>query len=194
MVGPEKKSFRLHKSLLCHASKYFDAALNGGFKEAEEEKIEMLGDCAEMFKHFQFWLYSNTINMSTNKRFDIEWKQLIDLFIFGEARGIPNLMNCAIDGLIDKQAYMFWTPLDQIPYIYDNTAPKSPLRQLLVDLVIRDSNFHDDSWFSEVTFQWTTKEFLSDLAVAQCEFRRGVRSVADDFKATRRDYHVLASD
>lgn len=66
IVGQQKKHFTLHKSLLCQASSYSDAALNGGFKETEEQKIEMFEEDDETFRHFQFWIYSKTIKMRTD--------------------------------------------------------------------------------------------------------------------------------
>ncbi|MCJ1461297.1 hypothetical protein MMC28_011679 [Mycoblastus sanguinarius] len=33
IVGPEKQLFQIHKDLLCNVSTYFNAALNGQFKE-----------------------------------------------------------------------------------------------------------------------------------------------------------------
>jgi len=118
----------------------------------------------------------------------------VEFFIFGKARGTPALMNAAVDGIIEKQCLMEWTPLDQIPYIYDNTTPGSPLRQLFIDFTIKHCKITDGSWFSEEAFGWYTKEFLFNLAVAHCEIRKGLRSVVDDFKASRCKYRVPAFD
>ncbi len=72
----------------------------------------MLEEDDETFRHFQFWIYSRAIKLTTDKECDVEWKQLVELFIFGKARGTPALMNAAVDGIIEKQCLMEWTPLD----------------------------------------------------------------------------------
>ena len=41
VVGPEAKVLNIHKQILCGASSYFNAALKGKFKEAQEQKINI---------------------------------------------------------------------------------------------------------------------------------------------------------
>lgn len=59
-VGPEEQKFTIHKGLLCAVSTYFKAALEGGFKEAEEQMINMPEDDVEVFEHFQLWVYTGS--------------------------------------------------------------------------------------------------------------------------------------
>lgn len=117
IVGQQKKHFNMHKSLLCQVTDYSHAALNGGFKGTEEQKTEMLEEDDETFGYFQFWIYSKAIKMTTEKECDIEWKQLVDLFIFGEAQGIPALMNAAIDGVIEQQRFAMDTVGPDLLYL-----------------------------------------------------------------------------
>ena len=70
----------------CDVSTYFNAALNGNFKEAWEQTVEMPEEEVDVFKHFQYWLYSKSIVMTDQSENDIDWRILIDLFILGEAR------------------------------------------------------------------------------------------------------------
>ena len=64
IVGPDRKVFSLHKRLLCENSEYFKAALEGSFKEATTQSIELLDDKVEIFKVFQHWLYTGTLTPS----------------------------------------------------------------------------------------------------------------------------------
>ncbi|KAH9222811.1 hypothetical protein DL95DRAFT_380561, partial [Leptodontidium sp. 2 PMI_412] len=50
IVGKDKKHYSLPKDLLCYHSRYFDRCFNGGFKEAEEQKLELLEDSVEDFE------------------------------------------------------------------------------------------------------------------------------------------------
>ncbi|CAG8950608.1 hypothetical protein HYFRA_00002817 [Hymenoscyphus fraxineus] len=49
-VGPTRKHFSLPKLLLCHYSKFFDACLNGGFREAKEQKLDLPEDEVRYFE------------------------------------------------------------------------------------------------------------------------------------------------
>ena len=62
LVGNEyhARSFTIHKELLCAASKYFDGALNDGFKESSSG-LEMANDCPFAFEVLYQWLYSGYV-------------------------------------------------------------------------------------------------------------------------------------
>lgn len=193
IVGPEQQIFILHKDLLCETSSYFQAALNGSFLEAKTQEIRLEKEDVTVFKHFQYWLYSRAILMTETSTNDIEWIVLVDLYVLGETRGIPQLQNDAIDGFISKYATLRWTPLDQICRIYENTPENSPLRRLLVDWSVSHCNLDDDSWFSDKTFAFFNKESLFDLSKALYQLKCNLRTKVIDFGAIRKDYHVSAS-
>src|ERR1039457_3672960 len=48
-VGPDRKHYRLPKDLLCFYSSVFDGALNGHFREAREQVMELPEDDVEDF-------------------------------------------------------------------------------------------------------------------------------------------------
>ncbi|KAF4629010.1 hypothetical protein G7Y89_g9140 [Cudoniella acicularis] len=60
-VGPERKHFVVHKSLLTTQSTYFDRALNGNFKEAEENSIYMEEEDPAAVGLLVGWLYRGAI-------------------------------------------------------------------------------------------------------------------------------------
>lgn len=184
LVGPDKQPFIIHRELLCETSSYFAAALQGEFKEAKEQRIEMLEEDVAMFQSFQIWLYSDNI-LTTNTREN--WKILFDLHIFGDARGIPHLQNAAVDALINKEHRLKWIPAYQFKYVYEDTSEKSPLRRLLVDWT---ASLSAADWFTEDKFEWYGKRFLFDMAMAQYEMRKGVKKVITDFRSHCEDYHV----
>lgn len=51
-VGPDKKEFSLQTGLFCNTAAYFRAALDGNFKESQEQSIEMPENDPEVFKYF----------------------------------------------------------------------------------------------------------------------------------------------
>ena len=199
VIGPQKNLFKLHKELLCNASTYFAAALKGNFREATTQTVEMPEADPELFRHFQHWLYSKTLLMSSKSENDIPWPVLINLFIFGEAHGIPDLQNASIDGIINKQATGRLTPLEQINHVYDNTGERSPLRRLFVDLTHTIAHFNHkcdaDGWLIEAKYEMFPKRFLFDVAVEYCR-KWNDDEVVDvvDFRKVRENYHVESSD
>ncbi len=201
LVGPEKEIFKVHRQILCNTSSYFDAALNGNFKEAKQGRVEMLEDDVNTFKNFQYWLYSREIHVEEGNEIyesnnNKQWDMLIDLFIFGEARGIPGLQNAAIDGLIDEMHAKNELRVAAIRRIYENTPENSPLRRLYVDIVhssaYLDRDLEHGAWFAKKEYSVYKKEFLFDLAAAYCQRVNGEIEKIKDFTAVRSNYHVSA--
>lgn len=60
-VGPERKRYLIHKTLLTNQSEYFDKALNGPFKEADEQSIYLEEETPAAFDLLVGWLYQNSI-------------------------------------------------------------------------------------------------------------------------------------
>jgi hypothetical protein len=60
-VGPNRKHYVVHKQLLTSQSDYFDKALNGRFKEAEEGKIHLEEDDPAAVELLIGWLYRGVI-------------------------------------------------------------------------------------------------------------------------------------
>jgi hypothetical protein len=60
-VGPERKRCLIHKDLLTKQSEYFNSALNGKFKEAEENSIHLEEESPATFDLLVGWLYQGRI-------------------------------------------------------------------------------------------------------------------------------------
>ncbi|OBT89993.1 hypothetical protein VE02_01615 [Pseudogymnoascus sp. 03VT05] len=60
-VGPREKRYSVHKALLTSQSEYFEKALNGKFKEADEQIIRLPEDSPDAFDVLIGWLYQNQI-------------------------------------------------------------------------------------------------------------------------------------
>lgn len=60
LVGPEKHRFDVHRALVCASSDFFQAALNGGFKEQGGE-INLPDQETKTFKFFVHWLYTGKL-------------------------------------------------------------------------------------------------------------------------------------
>lgn len=60
-VGPERKRYLVHKALLTKESDYFDRALNGSFKEAEDQAIDLPEETPAAVDLLVGWLYQDKI-------------------------------------------------------------------------------------------------------------------------------------
>ena len=187
--------------MLCQASAYFAAALNGNFKEARDQTIELPEDDVEIITYFQYWLYCRDIPIKTSNKdgddredkTDWQFKMLIDLFIFSEARGIPELQNAAIHFFINNEYGEAYLPTHYIRYVYRNVSASSPLRRLLVDMTHSYAHMNVDNtlgaWFPRESEDYC-KDFLLDLAAAYCERVNGNKEKITDFRAVRSNYYV----
>ncbi len=61
-VGPEQQAFIVHKDFLCNVSPFFAAALQGHFKEAEEDKVRLPVEDPKVFEYFLQWLYTKDLS------------------------------------------------------------------------------------------------------------------------------------
>lgn len=60
-LGPERRHFRIHKSIICKKIPYFDKMFNSGFKEGSDNKDELPEDQADSFEILQEWVYTGVL-------------------------------------------------------------------------------------------------------------------------------------
>ena len=190
LVGVSRQEFNIHKELLCNISPYFSAALKGNFKEAKEQKIEMLEEDPKAFAYFQLWAYTGCIITEHESEKDITETMLIRLYVFAEAHCIPRLQNAAIDLLVDRIASLNVIPVNSLAFVYANTAESSLLRRLFVDELATTCHLHNPKWFKESTRSIYPADFLFDLIIAQSERVGKERVSTTHFKKVRSDYHA----
>jgi BTB/POZ domain len=62
LVGPKKTSSVACRELICESSPFFEKALNGDFKEASNNEMELPEINAKIFDHFLQWLYTKSFD------------------------------------------------------------------------------------------------------------------------------------
>ena len=96
-VGTEKTRFYVHNKFLCNASTFFEAALEGGFEEAESQRIELPEDKPEIVELFLEWLYTKEYRGPDEELLHkgpgngIELRPAMDLFVFADKLGTQRL-------------------------------------------------------------------------------------------------------
>ena len=162
---------------MCRSAPYFKAALEEEFKESDGQVLELPDDDPVAFSHFQLWLYTGNILESHEHAKDIDWEVPVNIYLFGDVRGIPGLQNEAIDVYIDKYVAIKIIPVYQLRCVYKNTLDGSPLRKLMVDMMTFDAVLTDEAeWFDEEAKFIYPCQFFIDLAKSLYEDRAGTKT------------------
>ncbi|KAL8822219.1 MAG: hypothetical protein Q9191_007044, partial [Dirinaria sp. TL-2023a] len=186
-VGPEKTEFGIHKGVLCNASPFFRAALEGGFKETVEQTLELPEAAVDAFKLFQFWLYSRRFEKpSAYADTEETWTSFVQLYIFAEVHGMPELQNDVMDILcaLFELGYPFdWSAITDV---YKDCPSNSPLRRVIVDMCVR-LPLSKAGWFQEDVLSSYPIEWLRDVILAQDYLLTYGLKITDP---KGKDYHV----
>jgi len=188
VVGEEKRVFIVPKELLYSVSEYFKAALEGNFKEATEQKVELPDDDPEVIERVLLWAYTGKILDQGETVDDMSFMNLAGIYVFAESRCVPQLQNDIID-LIIRRSYA--TGIDLLDPIedgnwYTNVSPSSLLRRLAADISADAGKLDSPDW----KFQSYPKDFL--IGLIQAFYRIKEEGHVEDFWKIRCDYHIHA--
>jgi hypothetical protein len=130
-----KRTFKVYEALLTHYSSYFRTSLNGRWREARLKTIDLSEDKPEVFQAFFNWLMIGKLYARLTPEGNIPYNSrlICQIYVFGDARGIPELCNAAVDLLFQKNCQSWQIPTPVLQYIYANTPDNCTLRKLLVD-------------------------------------------------------------
>lgn len=148
-----------------------------------------------LFKIFITWLYARRlrVNLPDGRDTPCQALTLVQLFVFGDVRGIPALRNDVIDAFVKERHTVH---KEVIPYLYENTPESSPLRKLFVDLINwqyqmstieKKGIFHPD----RDTLPYFTREFLMELLIARDQLPRPILKVNSPFSRQRCSFREL---
>ena len=149
--GAGAKTFNIYKGVLVHYSDYFRNALKGCWKEGQDNIIELPDDDPEVFRVFQYWLFSRRLyheETTLADKQDVEevplsYGHIVNIFLFADRRGIKELANEALDSLRAKVCQKWEHSADYFQTIYENTLKGSPLRRFVVDYLIVGRAFNN---------------------------------------------------
>ena len=150
----------------------------------------------QMFKRFQFWLYTGSLLDNKIQGGDIIMGSvLVDIYIFAEARGISSLQNAAIDTFIDQRYQRNIIPLICLHKIYENTPEDSPLRKVIVAMYAGGSvDLKNDGWMTTERMRRYPLAFLSEVICAQhtrlAALLAAFKGVPKDLRGCKEDFHV----
>jgi hypothetical protein len=166
VVGPKRVKFGVHKGILIRRSAFLRAALTGTFKEATEGTVTLQEDSPKVFGVFVSWLYTGKLENTVDEiPTPYGSNRLAELYIFADRYDVPILRNDAIDALVTTRQNL-QIPASFFRKVYDATLPKDPLRRLLADMVVFDTDIRE----SVVAYRESyPAEMLLDMLVVSSE-------------------------
>ncbi|KAL4935382.1 hypothetical protein BDV06DRAFT_228882 [Aspergillus oleicola] len=132
-MGPHDTPFDAHLELLCDCSPYFDALYNERTQlEATGDPFSFPGEDPDVFAELIGWMYRGTLSPDLESRVRLLF--LFKLWVLAAKFEIPALQNATMslcEKRIENKASGLITGAT-VNYVYANTDPGSPPRQLVV--------------------------------------------------------------
>lgn len=176
----DAQNFTIHKSLLSLASKYFDGALNDGFK-GSSSGLELSHDCLFAFEVLYQWLYSGKVmdqaTWYTDRKIpaDLLWLKVYKL---ADCRLVEPLVETAyarLHAIFAATNKLIAPTADFLYELYDETGPEHlrryvafhaalSIHQGLADAAVRLKS--DEALNSETRFGAAVASRLMDMRYA----------------------------
>jgi hypothetical protein len=174
VIGAASTTYLVHKEVFCSQSPFFAAAFNGGFLEAESQKLSLPDVEPKHFEHVILWCY--TQRLEEQEFFFKEDKPtyfaLLDLYGLADRLVIEGMRNAIVDRMAALAELTNSVPTPSDTYIlYETIRDNAPVRKLVLDLFAfkKTENLvstHPDEWHPT---------FLRDLV---CKLKRpGIASI-----------------
>ncbi|KAI4729861.1 hypothetical protein E4T49_02313 [Aureobasidium sp. EXF-10728] len=195
VIGKERKTYTLHKDLLCFYSDYFRTAFNGSFREALERKIELPDVEITLFEESQVWLY--TRNLPDFASICSYFAFLVEMWIFGGRYQIPLLQNQVMDKMLTESNKSSSFAPSVVRRVYAKTLVGSPLRKACIEIVACTMQLEHESgvFMSPGHDKFWTSESLTDLVLALNHLRlNGDVRFPDLPKRDKCFFHVHGKD
>ncbi|KAF2158468.1 hypothetical protein M409DRAFT_71631 [Zasmidium cellare ATCC 36951] len=140
----EELNIVIHKDLLCDNSPFFAASLKEDWKEGQEGKVPLPDDDYDTVELYRQWLYRDKLAVRRPAQESgtdgVEFRNLVDAFIFGDKVQDGNFQDATIDALIaatntpDLNNKTYYPASTTVDHAFKHTLEDSPLRRLLVDM------------------------------------------------------------
>lgn len=196
--GPEAQHFVVHQDLLCKHAPFFQLAMAGEWKEAQDGIIPLPDDEPDVVALHIHWLYSSRILCrpvaTTGDARIKEMELLVNAFVYGEKIQDGDFKDAVIDAAIkstlekDVDGVAWFPGVGTVNNAYDGTPQDSPLRRLVVDFWARRG---EKDW----NRQGLNTEFLNDLVAELFAYREPLLDLhPSGGKASTCSYHQHGDD
>ena len=143
MGSTPKRTFDVHKGLLCYHSEDFFDRLDDAMPQAPTGRYALRDEDPTVFAHFFIWMYTGKL---MDEQFEeapdaVTWELLVDTYLFAYRRQARRFRNACIDALIRKM--IITDELTPPPLIvkvwYKIPVPMDPMRRLFVEFFKRSN-------------------------------------------------------
>ncbi|KAI7246338.1 hypothetical protein KC343_g17673 [Hortaea werneckii] len=175
--GDRKASFQIFEGILCQFQWFACALKEGRFREGEERKIKLPKTSPQTFKYFQYYAFSGQVDFTHQEptpnedQLQEHIKDLVELWIFGDAYDVPGLQNPAIfelRRLLSSACENGIHPVDNetLSLAYSSIDTKSPVCIVFAEFIVqRIEEFKDPE--SRYEFLGQYPGFITELYQAK---------------------------
>lgn len=176
-VGENHKAekFLIHDFLLKEHSKFFEAALNGPWKEGREKKLNLPDDEPDVFGAYVEYLFTGKIATATETTADkisepvitSEFRFQAKLYVLGEKLLDDKFCDCTLRAMGElcktrtAGGARYYPNASTVSIIYKGTASASPMRKFLVHLYCRHVK---SDWLTDDRAECYPQQFFVDIA------------------------------
>ncbi|KAL8998054.1 MAG: hypothetical protein Q9169_002822 [Polycauliona sp. 2 TL-2023] len=136
-VGSSKVPFVFHKGLICSRSRFFEAAINGSFREATTQSVHLKDDDPDVFDMVHKWFYTNRITIASDGKDEMaKGSRLLNAYILADKLDIPFLCDTVINIL--SKSYMSYQIVSarMVLEIYGRMGPNDRLRKWIFAVIL----------------------------------------------------------
>ncbi|MCJ1390260.1 hypothetical protein MMC18_003118 [Xylographa bjoerkii] len=94
IVGPKRKSYPVHKDLLCRLSEYFHKAFHGSLQEAQKEELYLKEENPAAIEFFIGWVYRGADALAATEKC---LAPLLELYLTADKWCLPVVQNAVVD-------------------------------------------------------------------------------------------------
>lgn len=191
VVGKDQVVFSVWTSLICLTSPYFERVVSGAgtagatgvFKATNTVSLE--NEDAGAFGLFVEWAYTVSLCANFNRQTSADISDmlssvntthfdLVRLWILAEHLEVPRCQNYAATKLFNMAESGNYMYFDVAPLVYEETAPGSPLRRLIVTAIFFHAYMPDATYFAKVfDDEFIYLEFDHDFDRIDYQYKHG---------------------
>lgn len=133
----DSKQFTVHKHLICAKSKFFEAACSKLWAEGTEKIVRLPEVKVDAFQAYLVWVYTGRVAVNKGAPRH-QLRAIIELYLLGDVLDDVLLRNAAMRSLVINIPVWNVVPsVSLVTHIWASTPTKSPLRQLIIDIVVK---------------------------------------------------------
>lgn len=163
------KTFLVYETQFRAQSPFFESALGREWKESEERLVRLPYHDPEAFELYLRWVYSHRVILQSTKWDETEKAAACSLiaraYVLSDVLQDTDAKDALLDALVDYQEQADWTAYEEARYIYENTQSQSPIRRLLVAMVVTKDKLRPvkPPLYAQQSRKFNSVEFLCDI-------------------------------